>query len=327
MKLIKEEINTITLKGGIYLFTNVINGKHYVGQAISIRKRLRSHLGNLNHNRYDNPLYRVINKYGIDNFDISIIEIVEIEDKKLLRKTLDKLEVFYIDKYDSYKNGYNQTKGADGGILGYKMTKEQKEIISKNSRKQACDGRYIVYCKNTETGEIISDVNMSELSSKLGLNVVTVRASKCKRKLYKGKYLFANSLEELSEIESNIKTQKYNSKYDSTCNHNDLYLEYYNYISTLNNPTIKQISENLGLTEEAIKKRNKKLRDLGYTLPIESKNKINYIEMIDTINNSIEKVQLQDIANKFSITIESARRQIKRTSLYKKQYKFNIVYV
>ena len=161
MKLIKEEIKTVTLKGGIYLFTNIINNKHYVGQAISLRKRLRSHLGNLIHNRYDNPLYRAINKYGIDNFDISIIEIVEIEDIKLLRKTLDNLEVFYIDKYDSYKNGYNQTKGGDGGILGYKMTEEQKEKISKNSKRQVCDGRYFIYCKNIETGEILSDVNIN----------------------------------------------------------------------------------------------------------------------------------------------------------------------
>ena len=34
---------------------------------------------------------------------------------------------YYIEKYNGYTNGYNCTKGGDGGILGYKMTDEQKE--------------------------------------------------------------------------------------------------------------------------------------------------------------------------------------------------------
>lgn len=94
MKLTKEEIQTTTLKSGIYLFTNTINNKCYIGQAMSIRRRLRSHLYNFIHKKYNAPLYRAITKYGIDNFNISILEIIEIQDKEFLRKTLDDLEVF-----------------------------------------------------------------------------------------------------------------------------------------------------------------------------------------------------------------------------------------
>lgn len=328
MKLTKEEIQNVSCKGGIYLFTNLVNNKHYVGQAICLRKRLRSHLGNIIHNRYDNPLYRAINKYGIDNFDISIIELLDIEDKKLLRKTLDDLEVLYIEKYDSYKNGYNQTKGADGGILGYKMTDKQKQIISQNSKKEAWDGRYFVYSKNIETGEVNSGVNMIELASKLSLNVVGVRTAKAKKKLYKGKYIFAPSIEELNELENSI-NKVYHSEYDPTSSKDSFYLEYYNYLLTLDNPSIQQVADNLGLTKDTINKRNKKLKEFGYTLPesLSSRNKIKYIELIDTIDNSIEQVQIQDIADKFSIAVSSVRKQIKREGLYKKRYKFNIVYV
>lgn len=303
MKLTKEEIQGISKNPGIYLFTNTVNNKCYVGQAIELRKRLLHHLNNFEHFRYNAPIYNAFSKYGLDSFELTILEeILEIPSEN------------------------NLTKGGDGGILGYKMTEAQKEVISKNSKKIACDGRYFVYCKNIETSEIISDVNMTELAAKLELNIGGARTAKCKGRLYKGKYIFANSVEELEKLESSV-AKEYNSKYDSSINHDDLYLEYYSYLLTLDNPTIQQVADELGLTKDTINKRNKKLRDLGYTLPIQSKNKIDYIELIDTTNNTIEKVQLQDIANKFSITVDSARSQIKRNSLYKKQYKFNIVYV
>lgn len=67
---------------------------------------------------------------------------------------------------------------------------------------------------------------------------------------------------------------------------------------------------------------------MGYILPQSLlRNKIKHIELIDTVSNNIECLQLQDIAAKFNISIESARKQIKRTNLYKKRYKFNIIYV
>ena len=51
------------------------------------------------------------------------MEIVENSDTT--KSDLDVLEVLYIETYNSYgKTGYNQTKGGDGGILGYKFTDE-----------------------------------------------------------------------------------------------------------------------------------------------------------------------------------------------------------
>lgn len=62
------------------------------------------------------------------------------------------------------------------------MTIKQKEKIGKNSKNIACDGRYFIYCKNIETGEIVSDVNMVELANKMQFNVVAIRTAKCKKK-------------------------------------------------------------------------------------------------------------------------------------------------
>ena len=55
--------------------------------------------------------------------------------KKILCNKMDEDEKYYIEKYNSYSNGYNCTLGGDGGVLGYKMTDEQKEKIRRNQQK------------------------------------------------------------------------------------------------------------------------------------------------------------------------------------------------
>lgn len=132
---------------GIYKWENRINHKCYIGQSVDLNKRLAHHFSNLKTKRYDNPLYRAVCKYGLENFDVTIIEVLEVSDDLKLR--LDEREKYYIQKYNSYgKTGYNQTLGGDGGILGYKFTEEQKIRVSKNSNIQAENLKKKVYLYN-----------------------------------------------------------------------------------------------------------------------------------------------------------------------------------
>ena len=132
---------------GIYKWENRINHKCYIGQSIDLNKRLAHHFSNIKNRRYDNPLYRAIDKYGLDNFDVTIIEVLEASDD--LKSKLDEREKYYIRKYNSYGgSGYNQTLGGDGGVLGYKFTEEQRDHVSRNSLKQAEDRRKTVYLYN-----------------------------------------------------------------------------------------------------------------------------------------------------------------------------------
>ena len=91
-----------TIITGIYLIHNKINGKNYVGQSKHILNRWTQH-------RYDSkekdyPLYRAMRKYGIDNFEFSILEECEIDE-------LPFKEDYYIDKYNAYvPTGYNINK-------------------------------------------------------------------------------------------------------------------------------------------------------------------------------------------------------------------------
>lgn len=116
-------LSGITHKPGIYLFTNKINGKHYVGQAKDLKKRLSAHYHTFKRGGTERMiLYKAISKYGIENFCVTILETLEIYNPDLI----DQMEVYYIKLYNSYGE-YNQTKGGDGGVLGYKMTDKQKK--------------------------------------------------------------------------------------------------------------------------------------------------------------------------------------------------------
>ena len=63
--------------GNIYCITNTVNNKAYVGKTLlSIQKRFQQHLQDAK--RFtDRPLYRAINKYGAENFSITLLEEVE----------------------------------------------------------------------------------------------------------------------------------------------------------------------------------------------------------------------------------------------------------
>lgn len=52
-------------------------------------------------------IYNAINKYGKENFYYEILEQNIDED------LIDDLEIYYIELYNSYENGYNSTRGGD----------------------------------------------------------------------------------------------------------------------------------------------------------------------------------------------------------------------
>jgi len=57
------------VSGIIYIATNKINGKRYVGQTINLGKRLNGH----KNSKYNVPFAKAVKKYGIDGFEFITI--------------------------------------------------------------------------------------------------------------------------------------------------------------------------------------------------------------------------------------------------------------
>lgn len=94
----------------IYKITNLCNGRMYIGQTTKeLDERWKGHLRDSRKSRCKNrPLYAAINKYGAGSFKIESVE--EIDNHDLLFER----EIFWIDYYDTFRNGYNATQGGSG---------------------------------------------------------------------------------------------------------------------------------------------------------------------------------------------------------------------
>lgn len=113
----------------LYQITNKLNGKHYIGKTCQGFKRRWSR------HRWESArngkcrIHQAIKKYGVENFDAKPILIgPNVE-------WINEMEMRTIKLYDSFNNGYNDTKGGDGGHgskarLGKTHTAEARAKIS-----------------------------------------------------------------------------------------------------------------------------------------------------------------------------------------------------
>jgi group I intron endonuclease len=73
---------------GIYLVENLINGDYYIGQSKNINYRYKQHISHINHFAAKNyHFYRALKKYGVENFGLHIVELVNEESKLTERET------------------------------------------------------------------------------------------------------------------------------------------------------------------------------------------------------------------------------------------------
>lgn len=95
--------------GYIYKITNNINNKIYIGKTeLSIQKRFQQHCRDAFKSKNEKrPLYAAMKKYGIEHFQVELIEEVD--------NTEDR-EIYWIDFYKSYSEGYNATLGGEGRL-------------------------------------------------------------------------------------------------------------------------------------------------------------------------------------------------------------------
>lgn len=122
----------------VYSITNLVNGKLYIGSAVSVKDRWYRHRLYLNRGTHNcRPLQNAWNKYGSENFGFSILEIISNTESLLAS------EQNWLDKVKPYKNnvGYNCCPTA-GSTLGIKYSDESKEKISRSTKRSHGAGCY-----------------------------------------------------------------------------------------------------------------------------------------------------------------------------------------
>jgi hypothetical protein len=139
--------------GIIYIATNLINGKQYVGQTKTLlRKRINEHIRRKNRTHFEYAL----NKYGLNNFYIFII--------KYPKEELNEWETYYIKMFNTFNtsNGYNHTTG--GGVWEVSDATKKKDSIAKSGKNNYWFGKH----HSEETLEKMSIAQSGENNTMFG---------------------------------------------------------------------------------------------------------------------------------------------------------------
>jgi len=138
--------------GIIYKIQNTITHEIYIGQTThsrgfngrydfkgnGIERVYKYLLGNeARGERHNQHLRRSIKKFGFDAF-----EVIEVFDTADTFEELNEKETHYINLFDSYKNGYNQSFGGDS-ISGYSRPSGKDCPNSKRVCQIGLDGKLI----------------------------------------------------------------------------------------------------------------------------------------------------------------------------------------
>jgi len=139
-------------------------------------------------------LYKAIDKYSIYNFTLEIL--YSCPRNNCIKSELDRLEKHYIEKYNSFKDGYNMTIGGDGGMLGYKFTDEQISHCKIASKNKAHLFYKKVYLYDINTKEVKEYDCIGDAATDIKCSHSCVDAGLLKKTwLVRNKYLVSDSLD------------------------------------------------------------------------------------------------------------------------------------
>lgn len=117
--------------GYIYLTTNLINSKRYIGQKTSAVFLKEEYLGS------GKILLQAVTKYGKENFKVELLEECSSKEE------LDEREKFWISTYNAVysDNFYNLAFGGSSPV--HKLSNEEKAHIGEQMRERQKDGGYM----------------------------------------------------------------------------------------------------------------------------------------------------------------------------------------
>jgi group I intron endonuclease len=157
-EITEEEILLVDgeVYGVIYKITNKLNNKSYIG-----RKKIYSKNYNDLHNYFGSGIHikNSIKKYGIENFKKEYLDIAYSDEE------LDKKEMYYIKKYNTFKEGYNATEGGEhfrGEFSNNELRKQKISEWSKNFWKDDENRNKIINSRIGKKRNSVTKKKMSE---------------------------------------------------------------------------------------------------------------------------------------------------------------------
>lgn len=140
----------------IYQYLNKINNKIYIGQTNDINRRIREHKSNSFNPKsvnYNNIIHKAIRKYGYENFDISILEVIDGNYDKINER-----EQYWIKEKHSLitEHGYNILEGGNNcwrSFLSIKQIYDIKSMIKNGISYSDIQKKYPI------SKTFISDIN------------------------------------------------------------------------------------------------------------------------------------------------------------------------
>lgn len=129
---------------GIYGFKNKLNNKWYIGQSRNVEARIKyGHINNTK-DKDINSFDYILHNVGIENFEIHYLIECKLED-------LNFWERHFVEKYDSYKNGYNRTEGGQQWPKTYKITESHRAALKASWTDERRKRYHEKLCKAQQT--------------------------------------------------------------------------------------------------------------------------------------------------------------------------------
>nr|AVD96795.1 NADH dehydrogenase subunit 5 [Ophiostoma novo-ulmi subsp. novo-ulmi] len=307
-------------RSGIYLWTNKLNDKKYVGSSQDLKQRFKDYFDNyyLNNSK-GSIICKALLKNGHENFSLSILEYCNIED-------LITREQYYLD---TLKPDYNILSFARSS-KGYLHTDESKTLMSLIRNEWEFTPEHLnsfsvesvrnkpTTVTNISTGEITTYSSMGEVAKFLDVSVTTIREILNSNDPYKG-YLLSQT--EDSKFSSKAQSVKLIHIKDSS-----IIKEF---------PTVQKAAEFLNVDRSTLnniinnpKKNNTGIVDEYYISKLDKhieyvRSNSKAIEVTDLeLNSTIVYSSITEAANALGINKGSISMYLKgnSTSPYKKRY-------
>ena len=220
----------------IYKITNSVNGKIYIGQDSnnsSKHTRWKYHKYNYINENLKTHLYNSMRKYGIENFEYSIIVDYSDELNRLSyfhREILNYEEIKYIEEYNSYNCGYNMTLGGNNStILSYdRFDIEISNKLKNIAKGTALKNNKIRWCEENKEKSLKSLKWHTESSNKKRSKTLGIMWNNMDHEI---------KVERFKKMSMTIKSQSIDKKLKRVSNFKQPIYEY-TFISPSNNITV-----------------------------------------------------------------------------------------